>query len=151
VRAALLLMLAACWETPPAPAAHPIANAMPRTRETKLPHHTEWLGRYLCAQGATGMHLTVDATEHATAIARFEFFPLDENPGVPPGSYKLTGIVSADATGALSIDLTPEAWINQPTGYLMVGIVGSTDPARQTLKGKMDHPTCTTFEATRSD
>ncbi len=148
----LLIFVAGCWSSqPPPPALPQNAVAMPSRREARASHHTEWLGRYVCAQGPTGVHLVIDAPEHAAATAVFEFFPLDENPGPPAGSFKLTGIVTADAMGALTIDLGPDRWINQPTGYMMVGLSATTDAARQTLTGTIANSSCGEITATRSE
>jgi hypothetical protein len=169
VRWLALLLVTSCWVAPPPPA-QPIviANAMPsRPEPGRFPHHTEWLGHYTCAQGVTALRLAIDiergreerqATperievhDRGAAVAIFEFGPLDENPGVPRGSYRMTGVVTIAPSGELQVDLTPREWLEQPTGYMMVGLSATSDPQRQTLRGHIDNTSCGTLELTRSD
>jgi pimeloyl-ACP methyl ester carboxylesterase len=102
-----------------------------------------WEGTYVCAQGETGLRLVIHAAAGGTLTATFNFFPVASNPGVPSGSYTMTGTYSA--TG---VQLTQNQWINQPDGYEMVDI--SADPPSQggVLHGSIT--TCgTTFTLTR--
>lgn len=153
MRLLALLLLTSCWVAPP-PAAQPIviANAMPsRPEPSRFPHHTEWLGHYTCAQGVTALRLAIEVHDRGAATAVFEFGPLDENPGVPRGSYRMTGVVTVAPSGELDVDLTPREWLEQPTGYMMVGLTATSDPQRKTLQGHIDNPTCGELELTRSD
>ncbi|GEM_PF-2150796 len=88
-----------------------------------------WKGTYTCTQGATGLTLTIQ-TEGEKAKAIFSFYPLKSNPGVPSGSYELTGRISNRR-----VILRPSRWINQPTGYSMLGVTLTWNERNDRLEG----------------
>jgi hypothetical protein len=98
-----------------------------------------WEGIYTCAQGDTELRLVIQAAAGGTLTATFNFFAAPDNPGVPSGSYTMTGTYSA--TG---VQLTQDHWINEPPGYMMVDI--SADPPSQ--GGTVLHGTITTCGTT---
>jgi hypothetical protein len=104
-----------------------------------------WEGRYDCAQGLTGLTLELVGTGGARVSAVFRFHAVPENPDVPSGSYTLLGTVRGDG----SIDLVPERWLEQPEGYVMVGMTGVLVPERGLLRGAITHPACAAFELRR--
>src|SRR5438105_12019885 len=110
-----------------------------------------WEGHDTCAQGDTAVRLTIGWRADGSARAVFEFGPLPDNPTVPSGSYALRGIVRDDPSGALEIQLAPDRWIDQPAGYLMVGVFAVSDVQREHLAGKIDMAGCGAIEATRTD
>jgi hypothetical protein len=71
--------------------------------------------------------------------ARFRFYALPENPGVPSGEYELSG--RFDPVLGL-VDLKPSKWIDRPDSYNMVALRGVLDEEVQTLKGAMDTEGC---------
>lgn len=81
-----------------------------------------WKGAYGCAQGVTGLTLTIEPPVDGVVSATYEFYAVAENPGVPSGSFRMTG--SYDA-GKLS--LQGSEWIDQPPGYVMVDYVSNPD------------------------
>ena len=100
-----------------------------------------WTGTYTCAQGLTGLRLTIRDTGSGTLSATFSFYAVSSNPGVPSGSYTMTGTYSA--TG---IVLHQDAWINQPPGYSMVDLV-APPPSGNTMQGSV--VTCDSFSVSR--
>lgn len=81
-----------------------------------------WVGAYTCEQGLTNLHLSLtrDAvTNDMTAV--FAFSPHPSNPDVDTGSFSLVGDYDPVLDELL---LTPDAWIDQPGGWTMVGISG---------------------------
>jgi hypothetical protein len=83
----------------------------------------KWKGTYVCSQGLTGLTLTIKAGKTVATTMRgltavFAFHAVAGNPGVPTGSYSLTGYYFPGG-----IDLMPNQWISQPSGYSMVGVV----------------------------
>ena len=77
--------------------------------------------------------------------AVFSFGPIESNPGVPNGSYSMTGRLDSR-----SLTLTPKVWIEKPSGYVMVGLVADLqgkDP--DVLSGTVTNSACTTFRVTR--
>jgi hypothetical protein len=113
--------------------------ASAETSKTKT-QHTKWQGTYTCAQGRTGVNLTLDETcdgSKCTVAAIFEFGAVKENPGVPHGSFRLTG-----ESDGKHYTLRPDAWIEQPPGWMMVGVTATKDEAHHTLSGRMEHWSC---------
>lgn len=106
-----------------------------------------WAGRYTCAQGVTAADLVIEVRGGA-ATATFAFGPLDINPTVPRGSFRMTGTAESTPTG-LALNLTPDEWIEQPADYLMVGLLVEVDDNR--LVGQILHHSCGRLEATRVD
>ena len=105
----------------------------------------KWKGTYTCAQGLTGFNLDISDEGGGAVSAVFSFGPVESNPGVPNGSYSMTGQLEPR-----SLTLTPKAWIEKPSGYLMVGLVAELpgeDP--DVLSGTVTNSACTTFRVTR--
>jgi hypothetical protein len=101
-----------------------------------------WKGAYGCAQGVTGLTLTIDAAGDGQVGATYEFYAVPENPGVPSGSFRMTGTYDG---GKLA--LQGSEWIEQPPGYLMVDYVSNPnkgiDPHH--LFGGVQGAGCTLF------
>jgi hypothetical protein len=76
----------------------------------------EWRGAYGCNQGVTGLTLTIEGQDPGHVTATYEFYEVPENPGVPSGSFRMTGTYDS---GRLA--LQGDEWIEQPEGYGMVG------------------------------
>ncbi|MGE0401148.1 MAG: hypothetical protein AB7T06_30845 [Kofleriaceae bacterium] len=142
---------AGCWSTPP-PQPAGVQNTAPSTAPTiaSLPAHTVWTGRYECAQGVTAAQLTLDVEPGGRARAIFDFGPLADNPTVPNGSYRLRG-TAVEADDAITVSLQPEEWIDQPDGYVMVGIQGGIDANRRALRGRMLNDSCAWLDVKRSE
>jgi hypothetical protein len=121
-----------------APAASPSHTAPPGTSVVGV-----WTGTYICNQGLTGMRLTITGTG-GVVRALFEFYAVASNPGVPDGSFEMTGNYSP----AAGLVLIPDYWINQPFGYEMVG-VSAPSPKGTSLSGTVQGNNCTTFAVTR--
>ena len=145
----------------PAPAPTPSAVAIPATttpapaattpaaaRSSVVPPQSAelgvWSGTYTCSQGLTGMRLTITGSGGDTVKATVEFYPVASNPGVPDGSYALTGNYSASS----GLVLIPDHWINEPPGYAMVGLSGPP-PDGSSMHGTIQQTGCTTFSVTR--
>lgn len=103
-----------------------------------------WNGTYTCAQGLTGLRLTVKTAAGDTLRATFAFSPVASNPSVPSGSYTMTGFM--DPAG---IFLDGNRWITQPSGYEMVNVVTSLPANHDTdLSGSV--PGCSPLTLKRS-
>jgi hypothetical protein len=100
-------------------------------------------GSYDCAQGVTGLTLTLELSPGGQAQALFEFHSVPANPTVPTGCFQMSG--SLDSAG--NLNLLPGAWLLQPPGYVTVGIIGTLDG--QILHGTVIGPGCSTFLLTR--
>jgi hypothetical protein len=103
-----------------------------------------WNGTYTCNQGLSGMRLTITGSGGDTVKATVEFYAVASNPGVPDGSYVLTGNYSSSS----GLVLIPDYWINQPPGYEMVGLSGPP-PQGNAMHGTVQGENCTTFSITR--
>jgi hypothetical protein len=82
----------------------------------------EWRGAYGCTQGVTGLTLTIEGVDPGHVTATYEFYEVPENPGVPSGSFRMTGTYDS---GRLT--LQGDEWIEQPEGYSMVGYESNDD------------------------
>ncbi|WP_461030813.1 hypothetical protein, partial [Streptomyces sparsus] len=121
------------------------AGPGPSSGTAELPMAGTWRGTYECAQGPTGMELTVEARPGGGVQAVFTFFPVPANPGVASGSFAMVGTWE---DGVLR--LFGERWIEQPFGYEMGDLSASYDPASpQRLEGRALAQGCSTFTTTR--
>jgi hypothetical protein len=101
-----------------------------------------WRGRYICAQGATALTVTVKPAGARGVTAVFSFHALPENPNVPSGRFTMAGQLGP-VDGHLK--LVPRAWTRQPLFYVMVGLDGDYNQVSGQYTGIVDGPGCTTF------
>ena len=101
-----------------------------------------WLGSYTCAQGLTGLTLTIASTATGALSATFSFYSLPGNPSVPAGSFAMKGQAGRD-----SLSLTQDHWLQQPPRYAMVDLVGTLQGT--TLSGIIFGGGCSTFTVER--
>lgn len=108
-----------------------------------------WEGRYTCAQGVTGLTLTIEGrSENLTAT--FTFSSVPENPGVPTGEFTMTGELRCDGT----VELEPGEWVERPnSSWSVVRLRGTYDSSEESITGSVyEAPECGGFEvARRSD
>jgi len=148
MRRLVFLILAGCWQSPasPPPGSPPEVVVQP---EVPRPHRTTlWTGRYVCPQGITAISLTLASKDHAID-ATFEFGPLPENPSVPHGSYTMHGVAKRLRDGEFAVVLEPDHWIEQPPGYLMVGLEATTSAEHRVLRGRITDARCAEIELSR--
>jgi eukaryotic-like serine/threonine-protein kinase len=114
-------------------------------------HHSSglagtWTGTYVCSQGQTGLRLAIQTAAGGTLTATFNFYAVPANPGVPSGSFTMTGTSSR-----AGVHLTHGHWIKEPAGYMMIDL--SAPPASDggaVLSGTVTTPGCTTFTVKKS-
>lgn len=99
----------------------------------------EWTGTYTCAQGDTGLTLTIEDTGRT----EFEFYPLGSDSKAQPGRFEMEATVEGDR-----VEFEPVRWIHQPAGYLMVDLV-ATEVEDDTLRGRVTGSGCSTFRVHR--
>lgn len=116
------------------------------TNGYRVSGYSVWEGRYVCAQGVTGLTLELTGSGGPSVTAVFRFYAVPENPTVPSGSYSLTGVARGDG----AIDLIPERWFEQPSGYVMVGMTGMLDTTTGTMRGMITNPGCAAFDLHRT-
>jgi hypothetical protein len=114
------------------------------TKTTSTPSRAKligtWKGSYLgCQQGPTALKLLVrrDRSSGDELSATFKFSALKTNPGVPNGSFKVTGFVFPNW-----VVLIGTTWIHHPGSYQIVSLVGAP-PAAKRFTGRV--PSCSTF------
>jgi hypothetical protein len=149
LRLCLLATLSACWVQPVQQ--RPVYN-QPPPQQTQLPppagatvNKSEWQGTYVCAQGATSLHLAIEQRCVASGCevgAVFEFGPSPQNPNVAHGSYRMRGAVNENERGEPVLTLQPDSWIEQPPNYMMVGLSATSDAGQQNMRGRIDNPSC---------
>lgn len=107
----------------------------------------EWEGRYICGQGVTALHLTIRKGAANAITATFSFGPVPENPEVPEGRYQMRGTYDP-ASRRMKLDGVK--WIDEPAGYVMVGLDGHMTSSGQKISGHVpDLFNCTDFEVWR--
>jgi len=109
----------------------------------------EYSGHYACGQGATGLTVRiVKSASGSSANAIFSFGPVAGNPYVPSGSYRMQGEIDLIA-GVMNF--IPVAWIEQPGGYSMIGLKGTSLDGGQSFSGSLvGGYMCSGFWLTRS-
>ena len=130
-----------------------IANEYPPPVKSGLVHGGDkFVGTYTCRQGITSMTLTVDdvgpVADEVNVDARFEFHyesssPSDDAIGID-GSYRMRGKLDAKTRRLV---LKPDAWIEEPKGWVMVGVRGVVGKNGEKYEGTIEGAGCTTFEA----
>ncbi|MCB8874636.1 hypothetical protein [Acidisoma silvae] len=103
-----------------------------------------WSGAYHCAQGATGLTLTLLVQPDGGTVGLFEFYPVSANPAVPTGCFDMAGMMDRNH----HLVLAPGAWRRRPDNYVTVGLTGD-ETAGDHLVGTIQGPGCTTFALTR--
>jgi len=100
-------------------------------------------GHYMCSQGRTELTLVVEDVEGDDLSAIFEFdYPGGGGTSTPAGgSFRMHGSFDARSR-ALRLD--GDRWLEQPDGYVMVGLVGTVSTSGS-ISGTVKGPGCTTF------
>ena len=106
----------------------------------------DWRGSYVCAQGLTGLHLSVLAARKGRLNAIFDFSPVKDNPLVPHGRYAMSGEFNAK-TGRLA--LRAGRWIEQPIGYFTVDLDGYLNTPGDRITGVVPAAGCSVFDLVR--
>lgn len=102
-----------------------------------------WRGAYDCAQGTTGLTLSIAGTSSRALEAKFSF---SVGQGGITGAYHMTGTYNeADRT----LVLRPSTWISQPPGYHMVGLTARLSPDGNKLSGRIEDAGCGALNVSR--
>ena len=105
-----------------------------------------WVGKYTCAQGVTGLTLTIAESADGGLSGIFDFYPVLGSSRFPEGSY--SGAVTAGPDG--SFEFEPQRWISQPPGFTAVALSGHYLADAQRIKGQVTGATgCTLFDLSR--
>jgi len=128
-----------------------MAMALPaRAQETSSDLTGNWQGTYTCAQGKTGLTLTIDRQDGSAFSGVFQFYPLRENITVPEGCFTVLGRIRS--SGAL--DITGSKWIKRPNGYITVDLHGRVGQGGADMSGTVETPgygkLCSRFDLTRT-
>lgn len=108
----------------------------------------EWNGYYTCAQGKTGLTLSIthDLADDALESI-FSFFPHADNPEVPNGRFEMFGVYDSDSAG---VTLTAGEWVEDPGGFATVDLSGRYDPNTDSISGETIGSGCTRFMVLRN-
>jgi hypothetical protein len=98
-------------------------------------------GSYLCAQGDTAVTLRVMEVLGTSVRAEFVFA---HAPTRVAGRFTLRGTCVGD-----EVTLAPEAWVQRPEGYIMVGMRGALSAGATRYEGAMTHASCGAFAVRR--
>lgn len=109
-----------------------------------------WTGAYVCAQGETGLSLTIRAVG-SRLWAVFAFSAVPENPDVPSGAFEMTGRLIQGR----SVSLNAGEWLDWPAGYETVDLRGEMriENGIEVIEGRVLFDpapgACTTFRVER--
>jgi hypothetical protein len=98
-----------------------------------------WHGTYICAQGLTGLTLTISGSAADTVEAEFQFYAVVQNPGVPSGRFRMSGVFDGAASVLV---LEPREWLERPPGYLTVGMRTLVAFDLELMTGTISGPGC---------
>ncbi|MGE7469529.1 hypothetical protein ACQKLX_08815 [Bosea sp. NPDC003192] len=108
-----------------------------------------WRGTYVCAQGKTGLTLTIDRQDGDTFSGVFQFYPVRENITVPEGCFTVSGRIGSRG----AVDIIGNSWIKQPAGYITVDLHGRVGRGGSSMSGTVATPghgkLCSRFDLTR--
>ncbi|MEO7110918.1 MAG: hypothetical protein ABI183_10815 [Polyangiaceae bacterium] len=123
----------------------PDPGEAPRASAFADPFHPgqSWIGTYTCAQGLTDLDFKIVAA-HDDVIDD-AIFVFDWKSGGVIGSYHLSGTFDT-STGVATF--TPGEWIDQPDGWVSVGLHGPASDAG--FSGDITNGSCTTFSVEKS-
>jgi hypothetical protein len=107
-----------------------------------------WRGTYGCAQGLTGINLTIRQGFGVTIEAVFHFYAVPQNPGVPTGCFRMLGQYDP-ATRAFVLESDERQWIVQPPNYLVVNFRGTLGADGRSMRGRVEGPGFTQFDLQR--
>jgi hypothetical protein len=91
-------------------------------------------GRYTCSAGVAGLTVQITSDSRGRLRALLRFYDLPQNPGIPSGTYRLTGRYVATTR---QVTLSPQRWVVQPPGYTMTGISGVLSRDGRTITGRL--------------
>jgi hypothetical protein len=120
-----------------------LSSSIPTSSAQGSPVSGTWLGSYSCAQGQTGLRLTIQNPQGNLLTATFAFFPLARNAATASGSFAMTGNYEGNR-----VILEQAHWINQPLGYVMVSLEGQVSGAD--FSGSIFGPGCSAFMVSRA-
>jgi hypothetical protein len=109
-----------------------------------------WRGTYDCAQGLTGVNLTIRQGMGAAVEAVFHFYAVPQNPGVPTGCFRMQGHLDP-GTREFSLTSDDGQWIVRPYGYIVVNFLGRLGADGRSMQGFVEGPGCTQFDLQRLD
>ncbi|HEV7271932.1 OmpA family protein [Pseudoxanthomonas sp.] len=107
-----------------------------------------WVGTYVCAQGLTGLTLSITEATPTRASALFHFYADRRNPRVPTGCFTMDGTYDP-ASGRLQ--LKGKEWLLKASGYRVVHFDGHVDAEGRSFTGKVSGGTsCKQFDLGRT-
>jgi hypothetical protein len=101
-----------------------------------------WVGQYGCAQGTTGLTLTVTQVRKSRVRALFHFYADASEPSVPEGCFEMEGTYDSFSG---YIELRGGNWIVQPEGYVTVDLTGEVSSGGGAMSGSVIGPSCGKF------
>jgi hypothetical protein len=129
---------------PTEPDAGPFAAMGPALKSATAAHFTgSFTGDYICGNSPSTLQLSVTAQPNGGLVAIFRF----GGDRMPEMNYAVGAYSMKGSWQGSHFRLTSDAWIRQPDGYVMVDIEG--DLSDRGVFGKVLHPTCSTFTATK--
>lgn len=106
-----------------------------------------WMGTYYCAQGETGVRLTITSMTDSIFDGIFDFFPICSNydKNVEIGKYYILGKI--DEQG--NVIIRGREWIWRPLDWFMVDLFGRIEG--NTIEGQIDESSCGNFKIVKQE
>lgn len=108
-------------------------------RANPFVHRRVWRGVYDCPQGRTDLTLRVIEASDVRVRAIFDFHHV---PSGAAGQYFVLGPFDPESG---RVTLVPGPWIDQPDGYVSVGMEGQVSADGHLFSGRIAHPSCGSF------
>jgi hypothetical protein len=105
-------------------------------------------GTYICSQRQFGLQLSFEPRSPSQLTAVVTFFTPGTDASQPLGTFRADGTFDP-ATSAFR--LQPTSWIKPATTFTMFAFSGAYDAAPGRVKGTIQAPGCTGFDATRDE
>ncbi len=106
-----------------------------------------WMGTYICAQGETGVRLTLNSINQTSFDGIFDFFPICSNydKNVEVGKYYVIGLI--DDSG--NVRIWGRQWIWHPLDWFMVDLTGKL--IGNTIEGNIEQQSCGNFKIVKQE
>lgn len=105
-----------------------------------------WQGEYVCAQGRTGVTLTIRPAAGSQVEGLFRFYATASNPNVPEGCFEMAGTYKP---GTRQVELAAGQWLLRPPSFVSVDLLGTVSADGAAVQGRVFGPLCTRFELRR--
>ncbi len=112
-----------------------------------------WEGSYICGEELTNLRLVIEAESATNIEAIFSFYEDNINESLPDGVFRMEGALEVFDPPSIPniLQLRATNWVNQPSGYETVDLIGDVYPSQEKITGNVIGPNCTQFELIKQE